>query len=185
MTAVATPAAGATDRFSNHWWVVLLQGIALVIIGILLITDTDQTLFTLILFLGFWWFIGGIFDLISIMMDHRHWGWKLVTGILGIIAGVAVIRHPMWAALLVPATIGWMLGVFGVVIGVLGVIRAFQGAGLGVGIVGVVSAILGVLLLGADIGVTAATIIVAGAVWAIIGGIVSIIYAFRLRPAVA
>lgn len=185
VAAAADRPIGTTDSFSNHWWVVLLEGVALVIIGILLITDTDRTLFTLVLFLGFWWFIGGLFDLVSIMMDHRHWGWKLLTGILGVVAGAAVIRHPAWAAVLVPATIGWMLGIFGIVIGIAGVIRAFQGAGIGVGIVGVVSVILGIILIGADVGVSAATVIAVGAIWAIIGGIVSIIYAFRLRPASA
>lgn len=185
MATAEVAATGATDRFSNHWWVLLLEGIALVIIGILLITDTDQTVFTLVLFLGFWWFIGGIFDLISLFMDRTHWGWKLFTGILGVIAGLAVIRHPIWAALIVPATLGWMLAIFGIIIGVIGIIRAFQGAGWGIGILGVISAVLGLVILGADIGVTIATMIAVAAIWAIIGGIVAIIYAFRVRSAVA
>jgi uncharacterized membrane protein HdeD (DUF308 family) len=149
----------------------------------LLFTDTEQTVFTLVLFLGVWWFISGIFDLISLFVDRTHWGWKLFSGILGIIAGLVVIRHPMWAALLVPATLVWILGIFGIVIGVVALFRAFQGAGWGVGILGIVSIILGIIILGANVGIAAITVIYVGAIWAIIGGIAAIIFAFRLRSA--
>jgi uncharacterized membrane protein HdeD (DUF308 family) len=165
------------------WWLPLLEGIALIIIGILLFTDTEQTVFTLVLFLGIWWFISGIFDLISLFVDRTHWGWKLFSGILGIIAGLVVIRHPYWAALLVPATLVWILGIFGIVIGVVALFRAFQGAGWGIGILGIVSIVLGIIILGANIVPAAVTVIYVGAIWAIIGGIAAIIFAFRLRSA--
>jgi uncharacterized membrane protein HdeD (DUF308 family) len=167
----------------SAWWVVLLEGIAALVIGILLITDTEQTVFTLVLFLGIWWFIGGLFDLISLFIDRTQWGWKLFSGILGLIAGLIVIRHPMWAAVLVPATLVWVLGFFGIFIGIMALVRAFQGAGLGTGILGVISIVLGVILLGANIGVAAFTIIYIAAIWAIIGGVFAIIYAFRVREA--
>ena len=170
---------------SSSWWVYLLEGIAALVIGILLLTDTEQTVFTLVLFLGIWWFIGGLIDLISLFIDQTHWGWKLFSGILGIIAGLIVIRHPMWAAVIVPATLVWVLGFFGILIGVMALARAFsaQGAGWGAGILGVISIVLGLILLGANIGIAAITIIYVAAIWAIIGGIVSIIFAFRVREA--
>jgi len=183
---VATPevaTASAAPAPSSAWWVFLLEGIAALVIGILLITDTEQTVFTLVLFLGIWWFISGIFDLISLFIDQTHWGWKLFSGILGIIAGLIVIRHPMWAALLVPATLVWVLGFFGILIGVMALARAFQGAGWGAGILGVISVVLGLILLGANIGVAAITIIYLAAIWAIIGGVIAIIFAFRVRAA--
>ena len=111
---------GAADRVSTPWRLVLLGGIASVIIGILLFTDTEQTVFNLVLFLGIWWFIGGIFDLVGLFVDRTQWGWKLFTGILGIVAGLAIVRHPLWAAFLVPATLVWMLGIFGIIIGAVG-----------------------------------------------------------------
>jgi uncharacterized membrane protein HdeD (DUF308 family) len=166
---------------ATMWWVPLLEGIALVIVGILLFTDTEQTVFTLVLFLGIWWFISGIFDLISLFVDRTQWGWKLFSGILGIIAGLVIIRHPMWAALLVPATLVWLLGIFGIIIGVVALFRGFQGAGWGVGILGIVSIVLGIILLGANVGIATVTIIYVGAIWAVIGGIAAIIFAFRLR----
>jgi uncharacterized membrane protein HdeD (DUF308 family) len=181
--ATAEMTAPAAETPSTMWWVPLLEGIALIIIGILLFTDTEQTVFTLVLFLGIWWFISGIFDLISLFIDRTQWGWKLFSGILGIIAGLVIIRHPMWAALLVPATLVWLLGIFGIIIGVVALFRGFQGAGWGVGILGIVSIILGIILLGANVGIATVTIIYVGAIWAIIGGIAAIIFAFRLRSA--
>jgi uncharacterized membrane protein HdeD (DUF308 family) len=181
--ATADATVRVIDPLSKHWWIVLLEGIALVIIGILLFTDTEQTLFTLVLFLGIWWFISGIFDLVSLFIDRTHWGWKLFSGILGILAGLLIIRHPVWASVLVPVSLVWVLGFFGIVIGIIALIRAFQGAGWGIGILGVISLILGIILLGANMGVALATIIVVGALWAIVGGIVAIVYSFRLRSA--
>jgi len=168
---------------ASRWWILLLEGIALIIIGILLFTDTDQTVFTLVLFLGIWWFIGGIIDLITLFWNREQWGWKLFSGILGIIAGLIIIRHPMWSALLVPATLAWVIGIFGIIIGIMGLIRAFQGDGWGPGILGVISIILGIFLLGTNMGVAAATVIYAAAIWAIIGGIVAVVQSFRIRSA--
>jgi uncharacterized membrane protein HdeD (DUF308 family) len=176
-------AAVETPVPANRWWILLLEGIALILIGILLFTDTDQAVFTLTLFLGIWWFIGGIIDLVTLFWDRTAWGWRLFSGILGIIAGLIIIRHPMWAALLVPATLAWLLGIFGIVIGIMALIRAFQGEGWGVGILGVISIVLGLWLLAAGMGVQIATIIYGAAIWAIIGGIVAIIWAFRVRSA--
>src|SRR5215813_10851264 len=157
---MATPelaTARAAPVPPSAWWVFLLEGIAALVIGILLITDTEQTVFTLVLFLGIWWFIGGIIDLISLFIDHTHWGWKLFSGILGIIAGLIIIRHPLWASVIVPATLVWVLGFFGILIGVMALARAFQGAGWGPGILGVISIVLGLILLGANVGLAAIT----------------------------
>jgi uncharacterized membrane protein HdeD (DUF308 family) len=181
--ATAEVSAGATQRVPTMWWVVLLEGIALVIIGILLITNTEQTVFTLVLFLGIWWFISGIFDLISLFIDRTGWGWKLFTGILGIVAGLAIIRHPLWAAFMVPATLVWVLGIFGIAIGIMALIRAFQGDGWGTGILGIASIVLGLIVLSANLGMAIATAIVVGALAAIAGGIAAIVYSFRLRSA--
>jgi uncharacterized membrane protein HdeD (DUF308 family) len=183
MTTVEAAAVVEAPVPANRWWILLIEGIAAIIIGILLFTDTEQTVFTLVLFLGIWWFIGGIIDLITLFFDRTAWGWRLFSGILGIIAGLIIIRHPMWSAVLVPATLGWVLAIFGIVIGIMGLIRAFQGEGWGVGILGVISIVLGLWLLSANLGVTIAFVIYLAAIWAIIGGIVAIVWAFRVRSA--
>jgi uncharacterized membrane protein HdeD (DUF308 family) len=162
------------------WWLVLLEGIAGLILGILLLTDTARTLFTLVLFLGIYWFVGGVFDLIMMFVDRRQWGWKLFSGLLGIVAGLVVIRDPLWAAAIIPATLIWLLAAAGVVIGVISIVRAFTGGGWGMGLLGVLSIVIGIFLFAHTL-FTAVVLIYAVAIIAIIGGIVAIIGSFMLR----
>jgi uncharacterized membrane protein HdeD (DUF308 family) len=85
------------------WWLVLLEGIVAVIIGLFLLTAPGATLFVLIQTLGIFWLVGGIFRTVSIFIDTSLWGWKLVGGALGILAGIVVLQHPLWSSVLVPA----------------------------------------------------------------------------------
>ena len=162
------------------WWLVLLEGVAGLILGILLLTDTARTLFTLVLFLGIYWFVGGVFDLVMMFIDRRQWGWKLFSGLLGIVAGLVVVRDPLWASAIIPATLIWLLAAAGVVIGIVAIVRAFTGGGWGIGLLGVLSIIIGIFLFAHTL-FTAVVLIYAVAIIAIIGGIVAIIGSFMLR----
>jgi len=165
---------------STPWWLLLLEGIAGLVIGILLLTETGATLFTLMVFLGVYWFVTGILDLVMLFVDSTQWGWKLFSGVVGILAGLVLIRHPAWASVLVPATLVWMLGIAGILIGLIAFVRAFMGGGLASAILGVISIILGGALLFNTLFATSVLIYVVG-IWAIIGGLFAIVGAFWLR----
>jgi uncharacterized membrane protein HdeD (DUF308 family) len=137
----------AIQEFRMAWWVVLLQGIAAVILGILLLTDTATTLATLVILLGVYWFVLGIFDLVRIFTDPYGWGWKLLSGIVGIAAGLVLIRHPLWSAAIGSSLLVWVIGIFGLIIGILALLRAVTGAGWGSAFSGLLSILLGLLLL--------------------------------------
>lgn len=173
-------AQSAPPAVQVPWWLVLLQGIAAVIIGVLLLTNPNETLFALIVLLGIYWLIGGILDLVGLFIDRSMWGWKLFTGVIGIVAGIVILRHPYWSSVLVPLTLTWVLGIFGIVIGAVAIVRAFMGGGWGVGILGAVSLVLGVILLANPL-VSTVVLVYAVAIWAIIGGVVAIVMSFRLR----
>lgn len=162
------------------WWVILLQGIAAVIIGILLLTETSATIFTLVVLLGIYFLVAGVFDLIGIFVDSNAWGWKLFTGVLGVIAGIVILRDPYWSTVLVPLTLTWILGGIGVVMGAVQILRGIQGAGWGAGLMGLLTLVLGVLLLLHPVYSTLVLAWVLGA-WAIVGGVVGIFASFRLR----
>ena len=115
------------------WWVVLLQGIAAVLIGVLLLTETSATIFTLVVLLGIYFLVAGVFELVGIFVDSTAWGWKLFTGVLGVVAGIVIVRHPYWSGTLVPLTLTWILGGIGVVMGVVTIFRGLRGAGWGAG----------------------------------------------------
>lgn len=162
------------------WWLILIEGVALILLGVLLISNTAVTTVVLVQLIGIYWLIAGIFKIISIFQDNAMWGWKLFAGILGIIAGIIVIRHPLWAPVVAGAALVIVLGIEGIIIGVVGLVQAFKGAGWGAGILGVVSILIGILLL-ANVWLFTFSLPWVIGILAIIGGIIAIVAAFRLK----
>lgn len=162
------------------WWVVLIEGIAAIIIGIFLLINPRITTVVLIQFLGIYWFIVGIIDIVRIFMDSTMWGWKLFSGIIGILAGIAIIQYPLWSSLLVPTVLVWVFGFFGIIIGIIGLIQAFQGAGWGAGILGVLSILFGLLLI-FNAFVASLTLPFIFGILAIVGGLAALVMAFQMR----
>jgi uncharacterized membrane protein HdeD (DUF308 family) len=162
------------------WWLVLIEGILLIIIGIMFFVSPYQTLVTAVWVLGFYWLIRGIIDLVSLIWDRSMWGWKIFTGILGIIAGWILLQQPLAGSLVLSSTLVFMLGFIGIFIGISSLIRGFQGAGWGTLILGIIEIVLGVILLMNAGGAAAWMPWVLGGL-AILGGILAIIGAFNVR----
>src|SRR5215213_2649825 len=114
---MTTTYAERTEGTTLPWWLVLLEGIAAAIIGLFLLTAPGATLLVLIQVMGIFWLVGGIFRIVSIFIDSSSWGWKLIGGILGILAGIVVLQHPLWSTVLVPAIYIIVLGIQGLVLG--------------------------------------------------------------------
>jgi uncharacterized membrane protein HdeD (DUF308 family) len=173
-TAVSVPAF--------PWWIVLVEGIFSLIFGFLLIAAPGATSVFLVTVLGFYWLIRGIFYLIQIFVpgSNLHWGWLLFSGIVGIIAGLAVLRHPLYATLLIGNLLVIIVAVGGLIIGVVGLIQAFTGAGWGTGILAVLSIIVSLLLFSNVFLVTTWLPFIIAA-FLIIGGISAIVFSFSLR----
>lgn len=167
---------------NSPWWLLLLEGIAAIIIGVFLLISPGMTTLVLVQFLGFYWLFCGVLSLVSLFVDRSNWGWKLCAGILGIIAGLIVIRHPLWSAVLVPTTLVWLLGILGIVEGIAKFVQAFRGGGGGMAVLGILSILFGIFLLFAPVIAALALILVLG-IFAIVGGIGAIILAFRVRNA--
>ena len=162
------------------WWLVLIEGIALIVMGLLLLVSPGMTTLILVQFIGIYWLVAGIFKIISIFMDSSGWGWKLVGGILGILAGLIVLQHPLWSPLVIGNVLVIILGIQGIIVGVVGLIQAFKGAGWGSGILGVISILFGLLFL---FNVWAFTFSLPWAIGllALMGGVLAIVAAFRLK----
>jgi len=175
--------ATAEDQVRGYpWWLVLIQGIAAIVLGLLLVSSTRMTTIILIQILGLYWLVDGIISIIRIFLKNRevHWGWLLARGILGILAGVLVLQHPLWSALMVPAVLAIILGVQGLIGGVIGIVQAFKGAGWGAGILGGLGCLFGLILLfNPLIGGLILPYVVG--IFAIIGGIAALFMAFKLK----
>jgi uncharacterized membrane protein HdeD (DUF308 family) len=155
----------------------LFSGIISLVLGILLFTQTGATLTVVVLIVGIVWFIQGIFQILSIFIDKKGWGWNLFGGVIGIAAGLIVIQNPLAGAVVLPAVVALMMGIFGLMIGISALIAAFQGEGWGAGIFGAISILLGLLLMFNSVVGGAALVWVAALLLVIQGGI-GIVMAF-------
>jgi uncharacterized membrane protein HdeD (DUF308 family)/predicted flap endonuclease-1-like 5' DNA nuclease len=169
-----------SEPSSVPWWLILIEGIAAIIVGILLLANPGSTLAVLVRLLGIYFFVTGILSIISIFIDSTAWGWKLFAGIIGILAGFTIIEYPLWSTLLVPTTFVLVIAIFAIIIGLVNLVHAFQGAGWGKGILGVLSILLGVVLLARPILATISLPLVLG-VLGIVGGVLALVNAFRLK----
>jgi len=166
---------------SNIWWIFLLQGLAGILLGVMLITAPGATLVVLSTFLGFYWLITGVLALVRVFADRSvPWLWSLLVGIVGILAGIFVVRHPLLAALTVPTALVIILGVQGLVMGVLEIIGGCKGGGLGSFVLGVINVLVGLLLLGSPVAAALAAPVVFG-VLLLVQGVGLILWAFRVR----
>ncbi len=172
-TAVAQPKM-------TPWWLVLLEGIALIIVGLFLLTDPAITAVVLVQVLGIYWLIKGIFDIVSIFIVQQGRGWRLFSGILGIIAGIVILNHPLWSPLVVGSVLVIVVGILGIFMGAMSLINAFQGEGWGRGILGVVSIILGIYLV-FNAGLATLALPWVLGIFALVGGVAAIFMSFKVR----
>ncbi len=116
----------------SPWWVTLLEGIVAVIVGSLLLSDTSGTVKALVQLLGVFWLVGGVLAIVSIFVADTgiHWIWSLISGLIGIIAGIFVIRYPEGSAVIVTGTLLILLGVYGLVKGGICFYQALKGGGI-------------------------------------------------------
>jgi len=180
----ASMAAGGDVR--RFWWIPLVQGIAAVVLGLLFLTYPGATAATVAGMIGLFWLVGGVVDLVAMFTDRRAWGWKLFTGIVGVLAGLVVLsnvfKHPLWTAAALGGIYVFILGIQGMVIGVLNIVRAFQGEGWGMGALGVMSFLLGLLLVFNPLAGAIALPLLFG-VLGIVFGSVGIFMAFKVKNA--
>jgi uncharacterized membrane protein HdeD (DUF308 family)/predicted flap endonuclease-1-like 5' DNA nuclease len=162
------------------WWLILIEGVALIILGILFLTNPAATAVAVVTVLGLYWLISGILGIIGIFLNHHNWFWKLLLGLLGIAAGILILQHPISSTFVVGASLTLWLGILGIVMGVMNIIRGIMGEGWGVLVLGVVSIIIGAVLLANFWGVTISLPWTLGIV-AIVGGLIAILDSFRAR----
>lgn len=170
---MAEASAAKSESPKMPGWLIVIEGFCLVIIGFMLLASPGMTITVLVRILGLYWLIAGILRIVSIFVEKSMWGWKLFAGILGILAGIIVIRHPLWSSIVLGTTLVLVLGIGGIVYGIIRLIQAFQGAGWGAGILGVVSIIIGIVLLANFWGVTLSLPYVLG-ILSIFGGIAAV-----------
>ena len=91
-----------TRQLASNWWALALRGVLSILVGVLALTKPGATLAALVLLIGAWMFVDGVFAIMAALRGMRRgdrWGWMLVEGILGIVAGIIVFRTPATGAI--------------------------------------------------------------------------------------
>ena len=186
----ATPMESVKDRaataISRLWWLVLLRGIVLVILGGYALAKPGMTLVGFTHVLGIFVLIDGVLAIIAGVLGWTESrGWTIVRGALGIIIGGFVLGHSVVVGAITATIIVLIIAFQSIFSGVLEIVVAIKerkqidGAGWLI-FSGVLSVIFGMLLLTAPLASTLVLIRILG-VFAILFGIALVSNSFRLR----
>ena len=175
------------QMLSDIWWLVLLRGIAAILLGILLFTNPGAVLMVIMIYIGIYWLLDGVFTIFASLKGRRnmeHWGWGLFVGIISILAGLAVISQPVLSALLTTTFLAYLVGFMAIVSGISSLVSGFRlrkaSGEWSMIIGGLMSLLFGLLLVFNPLFSSFVLLSVAG-VFALIGGIILLIFAFRIR----
>jgi uncharacterized membrane protein HdeD (DUF308 family) len=172
---------------SSIWWIVLLRGVLAIIIGILLFTNPSATLVAIMMFLGAYWLIDGIFTFIVSLQgrkEHKHWGWGMFVAILSVLAGLAVFAQPMAATLFTTTFLVYFMGFLILASGISSIVtgiklRKTSGEWMMI-LGGLFTTLLALLLLANPIFSVTFLISLLG-VLTVIGGVTLIAVSFKIR----
>jgi uncharacterized membrane protein HdeD (DUF308 family) len=90
------------ETLKRHWWVPVIRGIAAIVFGVIAFAYPGLTLATLVIFFGAWVLIDGVFraaGAIAGRASDPEWCFHLIIGIVGIIIGFLTFHAPLITAL--------------------------------------------------------------------------------------
>lgn len=170
--------------YSAYWWIFLLRGIFALILGVLAIIWPGATFTTLIVFLGGYLFVAGLFALIGAIAARKtteNWGIFLLSGLIGIILGFLTLYNPFATG----AALVFLVGFWAMLAGIFEIIIAIRLRALITGegwyiAGGTISILFGILLL-SNPEAAALTLTWLFGFYAVISGIMLISLSLRLK----
>ena len=179
-----TMAMPSVTQLASNWWALALRGVLALLVGFLALTRPGITLSAIVLLLGAYMFVDGVFAIMAALRGIRagdRWGWMLVEGILGIVAGIIVFRTPSTGALVLL----WLVAFWAITHGIAEIAagiklrKIIEGEWLLI-LAGVLSLALGIFVLMRPSAGLLLLVTWVG-VYAIFAGIVTLMLAFRIR----
>ena len=170
----------AAERLTRNWWMVLVDGLLLVVAGVLILS-ANWSLRSLATFIGALFILQGVVTAFTPGLDRQATTTNVVAGVLSIAAGVAIIVWPGPGLVAVAVFLGsWLI-----VMGSLSITGAFAARHIlpqwwMLLIMGLLEIPLGVLAL-ANPGATLAALVTVGGIWAVAVGVMRIVMAFEFE----
>jgi uncharacterized membrane protein HdeD (DUF308 family) len=169
---------------SRQWWVLILQGVLGIIVGVVAIIYPDIALGTIVLLFGFWAIVSGVAQIAAgwRLAELRGKSWPfLVSGAASVFAGVLAVLYPGLTIL----SLILLLGAWILVSGLMEVytawrIRAEVSNEWILALIGALRALAGIIILAMPY-VGAILTAALFATWAILSGIGALALGWRLR----
>ena len=124
--------------------------------------------------------MSGLFALIGLATDRSHAAVKILLGVLGIIAGIVILAHPLFSTVLIPSLLVILIGLWGVIMGIVSLYAAYKGGGAGAAALGIIGLILGLVLVANPYIAVALMPFILG-IFGVIGGLAAIVTAIAIR----
>jgi uncharacterized membrane protein HdeD (DUF308 family) len=107
----------AREAIRSHWVLFLVQGVIMIILGVLAVGEPMVATLAVTLFAGWLFLISGIVGLAGIFTARHVPGfwWALITAILAILVGIYLIWRPLSGVLSLTLAIGAFFGAQGIV----------------------------------------------------------------------
>jgi len=131
-------------------WLTVLWGVVSVVVGLLLLSRPISTALFLVQVMAVLWVVGGVIDLVSALLGRagQHRVWRVVAGVVAIIAGLILLANPFVGTLLVVTVQVYLIALAAIVNGVINIVGKFQGlSGWGRVVLGILQLAIGVFFL--------------------------------------
>jgi uncharacterized membrane protein HdeD (DUF308 family) len=170
----------AATRVAKTWWVLLLNGLALIVAGVL-VFSIDWTVNSLATFIGALFIFEGVSRALVSGIDDRVRRANVISGLISIATGIAIIAWPEPGIVAVAIFLGAWLVVSGTIAisGAFATRRVLPYWWLLL-LFGLLEIPLGVLAL-ANPGATLAAIITVAGIWAVAIGVSRVVLAFEAK----
>jgi uncharacterized membrane protein HdeD (DUF308 family) len=97
----------------NHWWLFLLTGVLLIVVGLWVFASPIASYLSLSLIFSLGILFTGIFEIIFAVANRStmdSWGWTLAGGILDVVIGSYLLAYPAISMSVLPFILGfWLL----------------------------------------------------------------------------
>ena len=173
------------ETMVKNWWLISLRGLIALALGIiLLLMDPLMAAGLLVLFIGVYALVDGIFALVVGIINrppHRNRAWLITEGIIGILAGAAILTAPLLAG----AVIVYFIAFWALLTGILELVfsiaewKSLPGAWM-ILITGIISVLLGGLIL-ANVVAGTVLLVVIIAIYLLIFGLLLMLLGFSLK----
>lgn len=168
---------------AKHWWAILIRGVVAILFGFLAFFATGFTLKLLLIFLGLYLLLDGLFSVIGALAatSHKNWWLLLLEGVISIAAGIVVFVWPAMTLLILV----YLVAIWAVVTGIFEFLASLmatwaQPGRVFIGAVGILSVILGIVIfINPLLSLTVAIWLIG--IYALVIGLAMIFFSFKLK----